>query len=123
MKSSHVKYLKIIKIAGHQDKIKKHYKLLFERPINIRCNEEVKILIIDQIESGGRLLLPLQINSLIIRNNKNKDLITTKMIRDDMHKQIVNLCLVEKLKLGSIEELNCSLRKSIIKLLPPKIYV
>ena len=62
-------------------------------------------------------------NSLIVKNNRNVDPITTEMIRNDMHKQLATPCLVEKLKLNSIEEVDYSLRKSIVKLLPPQIHV
>ena len=47
IKSSHVKDLQTIKIAGHQDKMKKHHELSFEERISMRCDKEAKELIRD----------------------------------------------------------------------------
>ena len=44
------------------------------------------------------------------------------MIRNDMHKQLATLHLVEKLHFNLIEEVDYSLTTSIVKLLLPQIY-
>ena len=68
-------------------------------------------------------MLLFKINSLVIRNKANKDLIATDTIRDDAHSQIIASYLVDKLKIYTLEEVDYFLRKLIVKLLSPKTHM
>ena len=55
MKQAYINSLTTVKIAGHQDEVKRLNALSFLDRLNIQCDLEVKRLIQEQIEFDGNL--------------------------------------------------------------------
>ena len=113
----------MVKIAGHQDGVKRLNALSFLECLNIKCDLEAKYLIREQINSDGNQSFPFQFNSSIVLDRFNNTLVSTEMIKDDIYIQLAAPYLTKKLSIISIDEIDWSFRKYVIQLLPDSMYI
>ena len=85
IKRNYIAQLMAIKIAAHQDNIKRFSKLSFFERLNVRCDVEAKQLISNAITANYTPSLPFQFNSPMILNKVKLLLITTEIIRDEIY--------------------------------------
>ena len=113
----------MVKIAGHQDDIKRLNILSFLEHLNIQCDLEVKKLIREQIDSDGNPSFPFQFNSPIVLDKFNNTLVSTEMIKDEIYVQLAAPYLTKKLNIILMDEIDWRFRKSVIQLLPDSMYI
>ena len=106
-----------LKIAGYQDGVKKNYESSFAERVNIMCDEEAKRLIKEQILLNGRPPFPFHLQSPTVFNQHNKILHSTDSIADEIYAQVAAPYLVCKLRIASLEEVDCPFQKTITNIL------
>jgi len=123
IKSTYIRKLSTFKIAGHQDDVKKAYDLSFEERINILCDAEAKQLIREQIESNGSPTFPFQLKSPTVVNNFHETLCSTGRIKEEIYEQLAAPYLVKKLRITSLEEVDCKFRKQVTNMLSDSMHI
>ena len=106
IKQSYINSLTTVKIAGHQDEVKRLNALSFLEHLNIQCDLEAKRLIKEQIDSNRNLSFLFQFNSSIVIDKLNNTLVSTEMIKDDIYVQLAAPYLTKKLSIISIDEID-----------------
>ena len=72
---------------------------------------------------NGRPPFPFQFNSPTVLNQHNKTLHATDSIKDDIYEQVAAPYLVKKLRITSLDEVDCKFRKQITNMLPDSMHV
>ena len=68
-------------------------------------------------------MFPFQINSPQVRNKLNEDLISIDKITDYIHRQLASSCLINKLQLYNLGEVDCSFRRVVIDVVPNNLQI
>ena len=123
IKSTYIRKFSTFKIAGHQDDVKKAYDLSFEERINILCDAGAKQLIREQIASNGIPIFPFQLKSPTVVNNFHETLCSTERIKEEIYEQLAAPYLVKKLRITSLEEVDCKFRKQVTNMLPDSMHI
>jgi hypothetical protein len=113
----------MVKIADHQDNVKRLNTLSFLECLNILCDLKVKKLIREQIDVAKNPSFSFQFDSPIVLDKSNSFLVLIEMIKDKIYIQLVAPYLKKKLSITSMDEIDWNFRKSVIKLLPDSLYV
>ena len=70
--------------------------------LSIRCNVQAKQLICKAMTTNYTILVLFQFKSFIILGKLNAPLVSTEMIKDEMHKQLEFSYLTKKISIDSL---------------------
>ena len=123
IKGTYIREFSTFKISGHQDDVKKAYDLSFEERINILCNAETKQLIREQIALNGTPIFPFQLKSPKVIHNLHETLCSTEMVKEKIYEQLAAPYLIKKLRITSLDKVDCKFRKQVTKMLPDSMHI